>query len=84
MIIFETIHPRQATYKHNLRPSLMATKPAVPELMKAPSDMRDVMSCWRTGDKFQPITLSGASWPNTYSRGVFSMCCIARKYEGVF
>lgn len=66
MITFETMQPRHAIYRHTLRPSFTAANPAVPELMKAPSDMRDVMSCWRTGDKFHPMAVSGASCPNIY------------------
>ena len=46
---------------HIFRPNLIAAKPAVPELTKAPSVMRDVISCWRTGDRFHPIMVSGAS-----------------------
>lgn len=55
MMMFETQHRSDASHRQALLPSLAAVKPAVPELMKAPSVIRDDINCWRSVDIFQPI-----------------------------
>lgn len=63
MTTLETTQRRHAIHRHTLRPSLAAGRPADPELMKAPSVMREEMSCWRVVEMFQPIGAVGSSWP---------------------
>jgi len=47
MMMFATQHPKAAIHRHDLRPSFAATKPAVPDEIKAPSIIRDEISCCR-------------------------------------
>jgi hypothetical protein len=51
---------RQASQRHCRRLIYVAVKPAVPELMKAPSVMSDEMSCWRVVSMFHPSGVWGA------------------------
>jgi hypothetical protein len=60
MMTVDTTHSRDASQRQAFRPSLAATKPAVPELTHAPRSIRDVMSCCRVVDMFQPMGVLGA------------------------
>lgn len=55
MMMFETQHRTEASHRQSRLPSLTAVKPAVPELMKAPSVINDEINCCRSVDIFQPI-----------------------------
>ena len=68
IITFETQHSTEASQRQSLLPSLAAVKPAVPELMKAPSVINDEINCCRSVDIFQPIlaTLVSTLYPYTY------------------
>lgn len=60
MMVVATAHSREASQRQVLRPSLAATKPAVPELTHEPRSIREAMSCCRVVEMFQPIGVLGA------------------------
>ncbi len=68
IITFATQQNRQAIQRHCLRLTYFATKPAVPELMKAPSVMSDEISCCRSVSRFHPRAVWGASWPKIWGK----------------
>jgi hypothetical protein len=48
--IFDTQQSADASHRHCLRPNFVAKMPADEELRKAPSVIRDEMSCCRSGE----------------------------------
>lgn len=67
MMMLATAHITEATQILPLRPITLATGPAKEELTKAPSVMREEMSCCRSVEMFHPVKVDGSWYPKTWT-----------------
>lgn len=63
MMMLATQQVIQAIQRQALRPSLLATRPAVPELMNAPRVMSEEINCCLSVAIFQPVGEAGVRYP---------------------
>lgn len=66
MMMLAAKHVTQAMARHMRRPKRAEGTPADAELMKAPSVIKEEMSCWRSVVMFHPVTVLFVGYPKTY------------------